>query len=283
MDSSLSIGEQLLNTYRDAIARAVAAAPKVVIGIVLVIAAIVFASIVERLLRSMLTRVRFDDVLARAGIDKSLQKIGVRQSLNLVLPRLAYYLLLLLFAQTGAEGLGLFAVANAISAFMAYLPNVITAFLLILLGSAAGQFAGATIAQSAKNAGIEYGASLGSMVSALILFVVGIMALAQLKINTDIIRIVTMCSLGGLALAFGLSFGLGTRDITRNIIAGFYARKIFQAGDSIEMRGRKGTLKAITPTQTLVDIDGETLAVSNAVYLEDSVLHRAAEDEEGDA
>ena len=43
------------------------------------------------------------------------------------------------------------------------------------------------------------------------MFVVGIMALAQLKINTAIIHIVTVCTLSTLTLAFGLSFGLGTR------------------------------------------------------------------------
>ncbi len=89
--------------------------------------------------------------------------------------------------------------------------------------------------------------------------------------ETEIIRIFTLCILSGLAVAFGLSFGLGTREITRNIVSGFYARKVFQVGDAIEVRGRKGTLKSITPTQTLLEADGETIAVSNGVFLDEVV------------
>ena len=55
-------------------------------------------------------------------------------------------------------------------------------------------------------------------------------AIGQLRFDTDIVRIVTVCTLSGFALVFGLSFGPGTRDITRNIIAGFYARRIFPRG-----------------------------------------------------
>ena len=50
------------------------------------------------------------------------------------------------------------------------------------------------------------------------------------KIDTDIVRIVTSLILGAGALAFGLSFGFGTRNIVRNIAAGFYARKILVIG-----------------------------------------------------
>lgn len=272
METDFSLGAQLLRTYQNALASAVAATPRVITGILLAVVALVVAKIVEKVLRAMLLRVRIDDIVGRAGIDKSLQRVGVRQSLTFVLPRIVYVLLLLLFAQTGAEGLGLTAIAKAISAFMAYLPNVIAAFLLLVVGSAAGQFAGNSVAEAARNSGIDYAASLGSMVSALILFVVGIMALAQLQINTDIIRIVTLCFLSGLALAFGLSFGLGTRDVTRNIIAGFYARKIFKAGVPMEIRGERGVLKAITPTQTLLETEQhETVAIANSVYLEETV------------
>ncbi|MDH3284673.1 MAG: mechanosensitive ion channel, partial [Acidobacteriota bacterium] len=112
---------------------------------------------------------------------------------------------------------------------------------------------------------------LGSVVSALILVIAGVMAVGQLKLDTDIIRIVTACVLASLALAFGLSFGLGTREITRNIIAGFYARKVFKMGVPIEIRGQRGNLTAITPTQTLLDKDGETIAISNSAFLEEVV------------
>jgi small-conductance mechanosensitive channel len=140
-----------------------------------------------------------------------------------------------------------------------------------MVGSLAGQFAGGAASRAAREAGIDYAGALGNLVSMLILFIAGIMALSQLKIHTDIIRLVTLCTLAGLALAFGLSFGLGTREITRNIVAGFYARKLFRTGEEIEIRGERGILKAITPTQALLEQDSKTVAIANSTFLEEVV------------
>ena len=46
--------------------------------------------------------------------------------------------------------------------------------------------------------------------------------------------------LAGLVLAFGVSFGLGTRELTRNIVAGYYARKVLETGRPIEVAGGRG-------------------------------------------
>ncbi len=197
--------------------------------------------------------------------------MGIRQELNRFLPRLLYWLLLILFAKTAADALGLAAISDAIGAFARYLPNIVAALLILILGSAAAQFAGQAVSEAAENSGIEFASTLGSLVAAVLLFVLGIMALSQLKIDTDMVRLVAMGLLGALALAFGLSFGLGSRDITRNIIAGFYARKTFDIGEQIEISGEKGTLIGITPTQTLLEQEGRRVAVANSVFLEEVV------------
>ena len=75
------------------------------------------------------------------------------------------------------------------------------AFLLILiLGSAAAQFAGRAVAEAASRSGIEFASTLEGVVSGLLLFVLGIMAVSQLKIDTEIVRVVTTAILAGMAL-----------------------------------------------------------------------------------
>ncbi|MGE3703828.1 MAG: hypothetical protein AB7I13_01050, partial [Vicinamibacterales bacterium] len=228
-------------------------APRMVTGLAIVIALLVAARLAERVLRGFLLRVGFDGLLRQAGIDRTLQRLGVRQSPSVVLPRFAYYLLLLAFARIGSDVLGLVAVSEAIASMFGYLPNVLAAVLLLAVGTSVAQFAGTAVTQAAEDSGIDFGRSLGSIVSGLIVFVVGIMAMGQLRIDTDMVRIFTVCLLSGFALAFGLSFGLGTRDVTRNIMAGFYARKVFQPGDRVEIRGQRGVLKSIMATQTLIE------------------------------
>jgi hypothetical protein len=224
--------------------------------------------VIELVLRFALTRVRFDMLLERAGIDKTLQRIGIRQQLNLFIPRLVYFLVLFVLARTASDALGLVAISGAIGAFFGYLPNIVAALLLLILGTSVGQFAGETVTQSALSSGIEFGPTLGKLVSGVIVFVCAMMAVAQLKIDTDIVRIVTSFILGGAALAFGISFGFGTRDIVRNITAGFYARKVLTVGKPLQIAGQQGTLVAITATHVILQADGVETAVANATLLE---------------
>src|SRR4029078_12600500 len=187
--------EQLSTIYHNAVTTTLEAVPRVLGGLLTILVLVLAATLVERILRTILARLRFDSLLQQTGIDKTLHRIGLRQSINVVLPRLVYLLLLCLIARIGADLLGLQAVSDAFTAFFAYLPNIVAAVLLLVVGSAAGQFAGGMVTAAAREATIDFARPLGSLVGALIMFVVGIMALAQIKINTEIMNIVTVRTL----------------------------------------------------------------------------------------
>ncbi len=271
MDTSFDVKAQLLKIYENMIESVTSAAPRVITGIVVIILALIGAKIIERILRAVLSRIKFDAMLGRVGIDKMLQKVGITQALSAFLPRVVYYILLFLFAQAITEAMGLKAISDAIAGFLAYLPNLISALIVLVLGSLLGQYVGSMVTRAADGSGIDFAPTLGNLVSGLILMISAIMAVAQLKIDTEIVRIVAVCLLAGFALAFGLSFGLGSRDFTRNIIAGFYAKKLLAPGDEIELKGRRGVVAEITPIQTLVRSDEQTIAVSNSTLLEDLI------------
>ena len=54
-------------------------------------------------------------------------------------------------------------------------------------------------------------------------------------------------------------------------LAGFYSRKIFSAGENIQIHGREGVLAGITPVHTFVDEDGQVITIPNSVFLEEVV------------
>lgn len=260
--------QKLTQAFQNLLDSIIAAAPKVVVGIILIVVGLVVAKIIEITLRFILVRVRIDSLMERAGIDKAMQRIGVRQQLNFFVPRLTYFLVLFVLAKTAADALGLVAISDAIGAFFAYLPNIVAALLLMILGTSIAQFASETVTQGARNSGIDFAPALGKLVSGLIIFVVSMMAIAQLKIDTNIVRIVTSFILGGAALAFGIAFGFGTRDIIRQITTGFYLRKFLQIGSPLEIEGEKGVLKAITATHALLETETQEISVSNTTFLD---------------
>lgn len=262
--------DKLVSAFTNLLDSAIAAAPKVVVGIVLIVVGLMVAKVIEAILRFLLTRLRFDSLMEKAGIDKTLQRIGLRQQLNLLIPRIVYFLTLIVLARTASDALGMTAISGAIGAFFAYLPNIIAALLLLIVGTSIAQFAAETVESAARNSGIDFAPALGKLVSGLIMFVVAMMAVGQLQIDTNMVRIVTSFILGGGALAFGLAFGLGTRDVVRNITAGFYLRKHLIVGKSLEIAGQRGVLKGITATHTILEADSVEISLANSTFLEQS-------------
>ena len=60
----------------------------------------------------------------------------------------------------------------------------------------------------------------------------------------------------------------GTREIVRNIVAGFYTRKFLAVGQSLEIAGNNGILTAITATHTILNHEGQDIMVANATFLD---------------
>lgn len=259
---------KLYESFQGLASMVASGAPKVVLGIALLLLSILVAKGIERVLRIFLVRLRLDNLVQQAGLDKTLQRIGIRQKLDFFIPRLTYYLLLCLLAKTLADSLGLAAISDALGAFFSYLPNLIAAFMLVLLGSAVSQFVGTTVRQAAESSGLDFAPALGRLISGLIFFIVAVMAIAQLKVDTEMLRLVTAIVLSAGALAFGISFGFGARDIVRNILAGFYTRKFLEVGKPIEIFGQQGVLRAITATHTILEREEHSISVSNAAFLD---------------
>lgn len=243
--------------------------PRLVLGVVVTVVLLLAAKLVRHLTAMACRHGQVDRLSASLGLEGLVARLGVRQPASTWIPGLVYAGTLLLFAQTGATILGLTPIADSIRALFSYVPSILAAVAVLLAGSAAAAFAGQAVRHTAEDSGIDLAPTLGSLTSTLVLLVTGIMALSQLRIDTDTIRIVTVCVLGGIALAFGLSLGLGSRDITRNMIAGFYARKVLRPGDIVRVGEHEGVLVTITPTQTVIALPAdEEVAVSNGAFLE---------------
>lgn len=269
MESGFDVTGVLKNVLDNLTAAVVDVVPRILTALVVIIVGLIVAKIAERGIRGLFDRFRLNDLLERVGVSENLAKIGLRGSPGRLLSRTVYFLLVVLFTQAVSRAVGLEVIANAIGSFLGYLPNLAAAFLVLLLGMMVAQLVGRSVTASAEESGIDYAPLLGRVVSALVVFVVAIMALSQLRIDTQIIRLVVLVVLAGLALALALSFGLGTRGITRNLVAGFYARRLFTAGEEIEVGGERGVLIGVTPLQTLFEQDGRTVSVPNQVFLDE--------------
>ncbi len=256
----------VLSSLADAFAEFV---PRAFTGLIVVLLGILLAKLAEKAIRTAFEKLRLDDLLERVGLTDVLGRLGLRQPPGQVLARLVYWMLVLLFTQSAAQAVGLAVVADAIAAFFSYTPNIIAAALVLMIGMMISRFVGEAITRAAADSGVEFAPTLGRAASTLIFFVVAVMAVSQLRIDTQLVKSVVLVLLSGMAVALALTFGLGTRDITRNLVAGYYVRKLFKVGETVTVAGESGTLAGVTTLQTLIERDGGVAAVPNKVFLEE--------------
>jgi len=271
MQSTFTIQGAVMQVLQQLGAGAVSFAPRLITALILTLIGWLVAAICRFVLSQALHRVGADAALERAGLMESFRRLGVQEPMRRIVPAMLFWLALLIFVQSAAAMVGPATIAAGITGFFAFLPNLFSALVIVVLGNAFGQFLGRAVTNYARDSGLAFARSLGSAVSGFTLFVVAIVALGQLKVDTRILNILTIVVFSGLALGFGLTFGLGTRDATRNLIAGFYARRIFGAGQRIELAGQRGVVRAISAQQTLLEAEGQTIAVPNATFIEQVV------------
>jgi len=271
MNDAPSIGTIITDIFRGLADYATDFVPRFLTAIVALGIGWLIATLIRRLFRAFLTRVRFDDLLEKAGIVKSLERIGLKEKPSRWLPRVIFYLLIVLFVRTASQIIGLEEISDTITTFFSYLPNIVAACIVILFGNGVAQFVGRAVATSAENSGIDYARVLGRLVSGLIFFVVIILAIGQLRIDMAVVNALVLIIFAAFGLSAALTFGLGTRQITRNIVAGFYVRKAFKVGESVEIDGLRGTVRAFTPILTILEIDGRSVSVSNGAFVRGAV------------
>ncbi len=212
-----------------------------------------------KLVRAILVRsiqVSLDGLLERSGLMEALERASITAQPSQIVGSVAYWLILILFVMGAAEIIGLDAVSTAITRIFAYVPNVISAALILAAGIFLARFIGNVVTSAASAASLSYARGLGSVAQTSIAVMVVVVTLEQLGVDTQILVTVITVTVAAITAGMGLSFALGAREIVGAILAGHYLRQTLPEGQPVEVEGRRGVVDQIGPVATLFR-DGE--------------------------
>ena len=219
--------------------------------------------------------------LDKAGFNKLSDKVGVAATLGRaniklgaaeIVGKLAFWVIMLTFLVTATETLGLPRVSETLDEFILYLPKVIGAALVLIIGLFVAHFVRDLIRSSAEGIGVEYAKPLSAAVHGVLFIVVVSLAIGQLEIDTGLLDTVISILIAAIGVAVAISLGLGTRELAANILAGVYARDLYRAGDVMELNDIRGTLDSIGTVKTQIkQQDGSLVSVANGVLINSCV------------
>lgn len=247
-------------------------APNLVGALVLLLAGYVLGKIAGSVLRRVLARMGADRLAERSGLVEFTRQWGMERPLSAVVGSLAFAFVLLAFAISAADSLGLEAAGQAVAQVMLFLPKFVAALAVLVLGLMAASWLSGFVRRAADNAGVEYAPTLARLTMGVLAALVVLMAVDQLDIRIVLLQEVIGVLLAAMGVAVALSLGLGTRTLAGEIVGGVYLRDLLKEGDRIEWGGKHATVREVgTVKTTLVLDDGRELCVPNSRLVHDEV------------
>jgi small-conductance mechanosensitive channel len=245
--------------------------PRLIYGTIILLIGTLLSLLVRAVLRFLLRRLHFDPLVERTGITGTLRGLGIKTPLSDIVAQTVFALLLLSFLITASRLMGLEPVARVLEQLLIFLPNLIAAVIVFLVGGIFAKFLGDLVGGVVRSAGLSYASRIGSLVQYLISLFVVILALGTLGLDTSILVTAVTIMLAAFGLALALALGFGARSLVQHILAGYYMRQRFTVGQLLTLDQTRGAVSNIGTVNTLVTTPDGDVVIPNSLLVESIV------------
>ncbi len=192
--------------------------PKLLGMAVLFFLGLLFGWVACRLIRKSLAAVHFDKFCNQVGFAAILEKGNIRKPSSELLASGIYWLIVASFFMIGLRTLNENLMSGVFSRFFSYLPNLIIAIFIFIIGFMFSKFIARSVLIGAVNAQIRSAKLLSISVDLLLMIFTLSLALEQLGIGKATIVAAFSILFGGIVLGLAIAFGLGGRHLAREFL-----------------------------------------------------------------
>lgn len=242
--------------------------PGLLLGIIVLLIAWLLARIISSGFERLLKTVKFDQFAERMKLTTFLNQMGIQMSPSALIGRFIYWIFVLLIIASAAETLNWTAVSYQIQRFLDYVPNLVTAILVFIVGAYLASLVRDFVRSSTNSLGISTGRILSTVIYYVLFIMVVLTAMEQAKIDTKILSTNLLIIIAAIMLAAAISYGFASKDVLSNILAGFFIKRTFQKGMMIEIDSIRGTIIEITNIAVTLQLtDNERIVIPSQQFL----------------
>lgn len=195
------------------------------VNILLVIIILIIGWVISKLIRTIVTKglraIKLDELSDRIELETLLEKGGIAYSLSELIGLICYWLGLLVTFMVAINAVGLTIAADLLNKVVLYIPNVIAAVFILILGMFVATILKNIVLTAANNAGLSQGKVLGKATEIIVIGFSIFVGLEQLKIGIQITQLTISIILGSVGFGLALAFGLGCKDLAGKFMSDF--------------------------------------------------------------
>jgi hypothetical protein len=212
------LGDVIRKTLSGFEERLAAFGPNLLAMLVILVVGLAVATALRLLLGALLPRLGFDRFAVRSGLGEVMARGGVRKPASAVLAKVLAWATLAGFVLLAIGALDLRIGMDLVSRAFSYLPQLLIAAALLLLGALLAAFVRRSVLIAAVNAGLPSARFLAGGARTALLVLFAAMALEHLGVGRQVLMASFTILFGGVVLALAVAFGLGGRHLAREAL-----------------------------------------------------------------
>jgi mechanosensitive ion channel-like protein len=237
-------GDAILLALTNALNTFLAAIPGVIGALLIILIGWVLSGFIGRLVARGLRAVGADRLFAEHG-----QGVYPAQAMKYppsqVAGEIVKWVIRIIFLIAAANVLGMPQVSELLNQVLLWIPNLLVAVVILLVAPLLARFVRGAVETAADGMGFTNGALLGRIAQIAIIAFAVIVAIDQVGIAADLVNTLFVGVVAAFAIAFGLAFGLGGRDVAAQITQKWY-ESTQETADRLKERAGE-VAKAATP------------------------------------
>jgi len=195
------------------------------VNVLLVIVILIIGWLISKLIKTLVIKalraIKLDDLSDRIELDSLMAKGGIGYSLSELIGIICYWLALLVTFMVAINAVGLTVAADLLNKVVLYIPNIIAAIFILIVGMFVATLLRNIVQAAANNAGLDYAKALAKVVDVSVMLFAVLIALDQLGIATQTINLIVTVLVASLGLGLALAFGLGCKDMVGKSVSDF--------------------------------------------------------------
>jgi small-conductance mechanosensitive channel len=212
-------GQVLSNSFQGLWSGVILFIPNLIVAFVILCVGWAIGSAVAKGVAHFMKMIKFDEALQKAGFEGFVRKSGLNLNSGHFVGALVKYFIIVVFLIASFDVLGL----NQVTAFLqqvviGYLPQLIIAVLILLVGGVVGDVLSRVVVASSRAANLSQANFLGSVSKWGVWVFAVLVALSQMGIAGAFIQTIFTGLVVAVSLALGLSFGLGGQNAAAKAI-----------------------------------------------------------------
>lgn len=202
--------------------------PSILGALVILIIGGLIAKLLEMIVVYVLRQVQLDKAADTLKINESLVRGDVKFTFTQLLGALIYWICMIIVLIAGIKALGLDVTSTALDRVLTYIPSVVAAAFILVLGAVVSNFVAGAVRIITSNIGLSQSKMISNFTQYAIIIFAIIVALQGLLSTLSAEEIALSASsmirpglgmlFGGICLALAIAFGFGARDIATDIM-----------------------------------------------------------------